>query len=77
MILGERPLKSVSIADIQKAIAEALEKLVSTEYEVKISSIDFDSDINAWYNDLVEIKLSLQKPSKSSVFGRGSDESLG
>ena len=60
--IEERPLKKISLSNIEESIASSISELVKSEYEASIINIDFEPCLNAWLSDTIEIKLRINKP---------------
>lgn len=70
--LGHRPLKTVTIEQIESAISKALFELTGQEYEVDVNRFDLNPELNAWASDSALLDLKLRKRSTfdaASLFG--------
>jgi len=69
-----RPIKSVSIDEIEKAFAKALSDLTRGDYEVDIQSLNLSPD-NQWHADdsLMNLKISKRVSLDDSPFGTSKD----
>lgn len=60
--LRHRPLKTVSIEQIESAISKALLELLGQGYEVDVKRLDFDSEFNEFNSDDALLDLRLKRP---------------
>jgi hypothetical protein len=61
----DRPLKTVTVEQLEVAIAEAITKLLGKKYEAEITEMDFNPGNMADTLDCVACKLTLSKLFKS------------
>lgn len=59
--LTHRPLKTVTIEQIESAISKALLELTGQKYEVDVKRLDFDPGSNAWIYDEALLDLRVTK----------------
>ena len=70
--LMARPIKAVSIDQIEQAISKALLELTGQEYEIDVNRLDLNPEPNSWANDTALMDLKLSKKTKkdpNSPFG--------
>ncbi|MEB5667398.1 hypothetical protein [Aeromonas veronii] len=60
--LSHRPIKSVSIEQLEMAFSNALDELTGKKYKVTISKLDLSPDHNAWLSDSSYLELTLSSP---------------
>lgn len=60
--LHRRPSKEKSVKEIELALGAALSSLWGQPYEVKIKNMDFNKEMNAWFNDSSEVSMTISKP---------------
>lgn len=59
---GHRPIKTVSVQQIEDAFSKALGELTGTAYKVSINKLDMNHGLNAWLSDSSSIELTLSRP---------------
>lgn len=59
---GFRPIKTVSIKQIEEAFSQALGQLTGKAYQVTITKLDLNPESNAWLWDRSNIELTLSNP---------------
>ena len=57
-----RPIKTVSIEQIERAFSKAMGELTGTAYDVTISKLDLNPYRNSFLSDSSYIELSLSRP---------------
>ncbi len=70
---GERPLKKISISNIEDAIANSVSDVAESKYEATILNIDFEPCRNSWLSDTIEIRLRLKKPMENKLLSESSE----
>ncbi|MFI3185477.1 MAG: hypothetical protein QX198_05800 [Methylococcaceae bacterium] len=63
--LGCRPIKTVSIQQIEQAFSKTLGELTGKAYKVNITKLDLNPYPDAWFYDSSNIELSLSEPTSS------------
>ncbi len=58
----ERRLQTAGPQQIELAISRAIRQLTGELYEAKITGINFEPCLNAFFTDAVEIRLTIAKP---------------
>jgi len=59
---SERRLMTAGPQQIESAISRAIRQLTGELYEAKITGINYEPCLNAFFTDSVEIKLTISKP---------------
>ena len=58
----QRPLKTVSLKEIEEAFSKALGELTGKPYDVSITKLDLNPSQNAWVFDTSAMELTLSSP---------------
>lgn len=58
----QRPIKTVSVRQIEDAFSAALGSLTGCAYKVTINKLDFNVGLNAWISDTSSLELTLNPP---------------
>ena len=64
-----RPLKKVSLQQVEQAFSKALEELTGQQYTVDVQKMDLNPDSNAWTTDTALLDLKVSKKSTLSLGG--------
>jgi len=72
-----RLLKSVSVEQLEEAIADAIGKLAGKEYTAHIEKIDFNSSEMACLHDVTEITLRLSQVQELGLFEQKKEDTSG
>jgi hypothetical protein len=75
-----RPLKKVSLDQVEQAFSKALEERTGQQYTVDVRKMDLNSELNAWATDTAVLDLKVSKKSTfpaRGLFGRNETENQG
>jgi len=58
----QRPIKTVSVLQLEDAFSAALGSLTGCAYKVTINKLDLNVGLNAWISDTSSLELTLSPP---------------